>query len=120
MPLYAMSGCWVLRPVFSSIRNRAIDLSERLGRETGKRWFSLLEEFFAFVPVFAKEIREDQVRLSRGEKLPRGKEEISQKDRLEIPRHISEIPHVKMEKGDRRWGIVVVIVLALAFLLFGR
>ena len=120
MPLYVMSGCWVLRPVFSRIRNRAIDLSERLGRETGKRWFSLLEELFAFVPVFAKEIREDQVRLSCGEKLPRGKEGISQKDRLEIPRHISEIPHVKMEKGDRRWGIVVVIVLALAFLLFGR
>ena len=120
MPLYAMSGCWVLRPVFSSIRNRAIDLSERLGRETGKRWFSLLEELFAFVPVFAKEIREDQVRLFCGEKLPRGKEGISQKDRLEIPRHISEIPHVKMEKGDRRWGTVVVIALALAFLLFGR
>ena len=120
MPLYAMSGCWVLRPVFSSIRNRAIDLSERLGRETGKRWFSLLEELFDFVPVFAKEIREDQARLSCGEKLSRGKEGISKKDRLEIPRHISEIPHVKMEKGDRRWGIVVVIVLALAFLLFGR
>ena len=120
MPLYAMSGCWVLCPVFSSIRNRAIDLSERLGRETGKRWFSLLEERFAFVPVFAKEIREDQARLSRGEKLLRGKEGISKKDRLEIPRHISEIPHVKMEKGDHRWGIVVVIVLALAFLLFGR
>lgn len=120
MPLYAMSGCWVLRPVFSSIRNRAIDLSERLGRETGERWFSLLEELFAFVPVFAKEIRQDQARLSSGEKLPRGKEGISQKDRLEIPRHISEIPHVKMEKGNRRWGTVVVIVLALAFLLFGR
>lgn len=120
MPLYAMSGCWVLRPVFSSIRNRAIELSERLGRETGERWFSLLEELFAFVPAFAKEIREDQVRLSSGEKLPRGKEGISKKDRLEIPRHISEIPHMKMEKGDHRWGIVVVIALALAFLLFGR
>ena len=72
------------------------------------------------MPVFAKEIREDQVRFSRGEKLPRGEEGTSKKDRLEIPRHISEIPHVKMEKGDRRWGTVVVIVLALAFLLFGR
>ena len=30
------------------------ELAERLGRETGERWFSLLDELFAFVPVFAK------------------------------------------------------------------
>lgn len=120
MPLYAMSGCWVLRPVFSRIRNRAIDLSERLGRETGEQWLALMEDLFAFAPVFAKEIREDQARLSRGEKLLGRKEETERKDRLEIPRHISRIPHVEMEKGDRHWGTVVVIVLALAFLLFGR
>lgn len=120
MPLYVMSGCWVLRPVFSRIRNRAIDLSERLGRETGEQWLALMEDLFAFAPVFAKEIREDQARLSRGEKLLDRKEETERKDRLEIPRHISRIPHVEMEKGDRHWGTVVVIVLALSFLLFGR
>lgn len=120
MPLYVMSGCWVLRPVFSRIRNRAIDLSERLGRETGEQWLALMEDLFAFAPVFVKEIREDQARLSRGEKLLGRKEEKERKDRLEIPRHISRIPHVEMEKGDRHWGTVLVIVLALSFLLFGR
>ena len=120
MPLYAMSGCWVLRPVFSGIRNRAIDLSERLGRETGKRWFSLLEERFAFVPVLQRRSGKIRRAFPAERSFSAGKRGYPKRTDWKYPRHISEIPHVKMEKGDRRWGIVVVIVLALAFLLFGR
>lgn len=117
-PLYAMSGCWVLRGVFVRIRNRAIDMGERHGKAAGGHWLSVLEDLFAFVPAFRKEMEEDRARLSEGKTLIRTESKPVRRTCLEVPKCVSQIPQVEMEKGDRRWRAVVVVLLALAFLLF--
>lgn len=106
-PLYVREGCWVLAPLFHSLRNAMVGMYKKEGKEAVLPWHTFLSHSFGFVPEISAQLAEDQQRMEEGKPL-----ELLQGETIapRFPKKIKRIPSVPHKEVG---GMVTRIIAAV-------